>query len=178
MRRRWHRPVNVFDSRRKLRRSPRGRWGARRGGGLAGGGLAGGALLGAGMILCGVSTSAAAAGTMSARFAVCGMVRQTCVVDGDTFWLKGEKIRIADVDTPEISSPGCPAEYDRGIAARDRLVVLLNDGPFALQPIGNRDKDQYGRKLRVVTRGGASLGDRLVGEGLARTWTGRREPWC
>ena len=31
---------------------------------------------------------------------------------------------------------------------------------------------------RVVTRDGRSLGDRLVAEGLARTWTGRRQPWC
>jgi endonuclease YncB( thermonuclease family) len=106
------------------------------------------------------------------------MVRQTCVVDGDTFWLKGQKIRIADIDTPEISSPRCDWEYDRGIEARDRLAVLLSEGPFELQPVGDRDEDRYGRKLRVVTRDGASLGDQLVSEGLARTWTGRREPWC
>jgi micrococcal nuclease len=112
------------------------------------------------------------------RFAVCGVIRQSCVVDGDTFWLEGEKIRIADIDTPEISEPQCAAEYERGIEARDRLVGLLNEGPFDVTPIGGRDEDQYGRKLRVVTRGGASLGDRLVSEGLARTWTGRREPWC
>ena len=121
------------------------------------------------------SVSAAAA---SPRFAVCGALRHTCVVDGDTFWLEGDKIRIADIDTPEISEPRCASEYERGIRARDRLVVLLNQGPIELAPIGDRDEDRYGRKLRVVTRGGASLGDQLVGEGLARTWTGRREPWC
>ncbi len=31
--------------------------------------------------------------------------RRTCVVDGDTIWLEGVKIRIADIDTPEISQP-------------------------------------------------------------------------
>ena len=41
-----------------------------------------------------------------------------------------------------------------------------------------RDQDRYGRKLRIVTRGGESLGEMLVAEGLAREWTGRREPWC
>lgn len=111
-------------------------------------------------------------------FAICGMVRRTCVVDGDTFWLEGVKIRIADIDTPEISEPRCDAEYALGIRARDRLRDLLNEGPFALEPIGTRDEDQYGRKLRVVVREGNSLGDSLVAEGLARTWTGRREPWC
>nr|WP_237438267.1 thermonuclease family protein [Alteraurantiacibacter buctensis] len=111
-------------------------------------------------------------------FAICGMVRRTCVVDGDTFWLEGVKIRIADIDTPEISEPRCDAEYALGIRARDRLRDLLNEGPFALEPVGTRDEDQYGRKLRVVIREGNSLGDRLVAEGPARTWTGRREPWC
>ncbi|MXO71758.1 thermonuclease family protein [Altererythrobacter buctensis] len=106
------------------------------------------------------------------------MVRRTCVVDGDTFWLEGVKIRIADIDTPEISEPRCDAEYALGIRARDRLRDLLNEGPFALEPVGTRDEDQYGRKLRVVIREGNSLGDRLVAEGPARTWTGRREPWC
>ena len=94
------------------------------------------------------------------------------------FWLEGEKVRIADIDTPEISEPQCASEYERGIEARDRLVVLLNEGPFELEPVGNRDEDQYARKLRVAVRGGQSIGDRLVSEGLARTWTGRREPWC
>ena len=112
------------------------------------------------------------------HFAVCGLVRRTCVIDGDTFWLEGEKIRIADIDTPEISEPKCDWEHARGIEARDRLVSLLNEGSFELSPIGDRDTDQYARKLRVVVRGGYSLGDQLVSEGLARTWTGRREPWC
>jgi endonuclease YncB( thermonuclease family) len=54
---------------------------------------------------------------------------------------------------------------------------LLAAGPFELRMLG-RDVDRYGRKLRVVVRDGRSLGDQLVAEGLARTWTGRREPWC
>ena len=111
-------------------------------------------------------------------FAVCGVVRRTCVVDGDTIWLEGVKIRIADIDTPEISQPKCDSEYQLGIKARDRLVVLLNQGEFSAVPIGNRDEDQYGRKLRVLMRDGRSIGDQLVAEGLARTWSGRREPWC
>ena len=118
------------------------------------------------------------AGSTSARFELCGITRRTCVVDGDTFWLEGEKIRIADIDTPEISEPKCDSEYQLGMKATYRLRDLLNEGTFEVRPIGNRDEDRFGRKLRVVVRGGQSLGDRLVREGLARTWTGRREPWC
>ncbi|MFM6829081.1 MAG: thermonuclease family protein [Novosphingobium sp.] len=105
-------------------------------------------------------------------------MRRTCVVDGDTFWLEGDKIRIADIDTPEVSRPQCASEKALGDRATNRLISLLNEGPFELSSTGNRDVDQYGRKLRVVTRNGRSLGDQLVSEGLARTWTGRREPWC
>ena len=122
------------------------------------------------------SSSAEAKATHN--FAVCGLVRQTCVVDGDTIWLEGVKIRVANIDTPEISQPRCDYEYELGIQARDRLVVLLNQGEFSAVPIGSRDEDQYGRKLRVLMRNGRSIGDQLVAEGLARTWTGRREPWC
>src|SRR3546814_7054959 len=49
--------------------------------------------------------------TSSPRFELCGMTRRTCVVDGDTFWLEGEKIRIADIDTPEISEPKRSEEH-------------------------------------------------------------------
>ena len=125
------------------------------------------------------ATPPAMAETASARFDLCtGQARQTCVVDGDTFWLKGRKIRIADIDTPEISEPKCVAERELGMEATYRLRDLLNAGPFELRQIPGRNTDQYGRELRVVLRNGRSLGDQLVREGLARTWTGRREPWC
>lgn len=104
--------------------------------------------------------------------------RDNCVVDGDTFWLSGEKIRIADIDTPEVSEPQCAAEKALGDRATRRLLVLLNAGPFELRQRGKRDRDRNGRLLRVVIRDGHSIGDRLVSEGLARTWTGQREPWC
>ena len=100
-----------------------------------------------------------------------------CVVDGDTFWMAGEKIRVADIDAPETHPPRCALEADLGNRATLRLQALLNAGPFTLEPI-DRDEDQYGRKLRLVMRGSASLGELLVVEGLARRWTGHRDPWC
>lgn len=100
-----------------------------------------------------------------------------CVVDGDTIWFQGVKIRIADIDAPETHPPRCEYEADLGDRATQRLRSLLNEGPIDLQS-ADRDEDQYGRKLRIVTRGGQSLGSMLVAEGLARPWTGHREPWC
>lgn len=99
------------------------------------------------------------------------------IIDGDTFELGGMRVRIADIDTPEVRGR-CPYETELAARATRRLRTLLAAGPFELEPIPGRDTDRYGRKLRIVTRGGRSLGDRLVAEGLARTWSGRREPWC
>jgi endonuclease YncB( thermonuclease family) len=107
------------------------------------------------------------------RMATAGAAR---VIDGDTFDVAGERVRIADIDTPELRGR-CAEEVRLAQAARARLRTLLAAGPYELHPI-DRDEDQYGRKLRVVVRGGRSIGDQLVAEGLARTWTGRREPWC
>lgn len=118
----------------------------------------------------------------SASFARCsGPVRRSCVVDGDTFWYRGTKIRIADINTPETGEPACLAEARRGAAATRRMTQLLNAGPFSLESPranGARDTDRYGRALRVVTRGGDSLGATLVAEGLAEQWQGRRGSWC
>ena len=100
------------------------------------------------------------------------------VIDGDTFRYGGETIRIADIDTPETHPSRCPYEAQLGARATARLEVLLGQGGFALRPAGSRDEDRYGRKLRIVERGGRSLGDTLVREGLARRWEGRRRSWC
>jgi len=99
------------------------------------------------------------------------------VIDGDTFEQGGIKVRIADIDTPELNGR-CADEISRAEQARARLSALIHAGPFELHPISGRDEDRYGRKLRIVTRDGRSIGDQLVAEGLARTWSGRREPWC
>jgi len=115
----------------------------------------------------------------AARFNLCQHKhRDNCVVDGDTIHYHGDKIRIADINTPEISDPGCDRELDLGEAATDRLLALLNEGPFALEPLPDRDTDKYGRKLRTITRGGHSIGMVLVREGLAEKWIGYRRDWC
>lgn len=122
---------------------------------------------------------AASAASPSRTFRLCHTGGgQNCVVDGDTFWMDGIKVRVADIDAPETHPPRCPYEADLGKRATARLRELLNAGEFQLEPIPGRDEDRYHRKLRVVARGGRSLGDQLVSEGLARTWTGQRKSWC
>lgn len=122
--------------------------------------------------------SARSTDTLSASFALCHSGGgKNCVVDGDTFWFRGEKIRIADIDTPETHGPRCPEEAALGARATVRLHDLLNDGAFSLES-ADRNTDRYGRRLQIVTRRGESLGERLVAEGLARPWEGARRSWC
>ena len=74
-----------------------------------------------------------------ARFSLCnsmGRAGGNCVIDGDTFWYAGEKIRVADINAPEVSSPRCPQEAALGARATDRFLALLNEGAFTLETIG------------------------------------------
>lgn len=125
-----------------------------------------------------VRTTAGPAAAFKPYTLCSGSVRVHCVVDGDTIWHEGVKIRVADIDTPEVGDPKCASEAALGAKATKRMLQLVNAGPFQIQASPGRDADKYGRKLRVLVRDGRSLGDILVSEGLARTWTGRRQPWC
>ena len=100
-----------------------------------------------------------------------------CVVDGDTIWLGGENIRVADIDAPETHEPRCAEEQALGDRATARLHELVNNGTVTLTPI-DRDEDSYGRKLRIVRVDGTSVGETLVSEGLARWYEGGRRGWC
>ncbi len=130
------------------------------------------------------SVQAPASAVMSApairaSFSLCHTGGGTnCVVDGDTFWMSGAKIRIADIDTPETHPARCPQEAALGKAATVRLHALLNSGEVSLHTIG-RDTDRYGRLLRTVSVDGRGVGDTLIAEGLARAYEGgRRAGWC
>lgn len=114
----------------------------------------------------------------SANFTFCSRSpRVNCIVDGDTFWYQSRKIRIADINTPEVSRPLCPREAAMGKQATARLHQLLNAGKFSLA-IADRDQDRYGRDLRIIYRKGQSIGDIMVAEGLAHHWRGKKESWC
>lgn len=120
----------------------------------------------------------AASNPVRANFGLCHTGGGTnCVVDGDTLWLGGVKIRVADIDAPETHDPRCAGEQALGDRATRRLRQLLNGGAVSLEAI-DRDQDKYGRKLRIVLVDGRSVGGSLVDEGLARWYGSGRRPWC
>ena len=125
-----------------------------------------------------MNPAGAVAADGNGAFTLCVRASQeNCVIDGDTIRYGGIKIRLEDIDAPEVFSPRCASEARLGQRAAERLLHLMNSGPFQLVS-GERDEDRYGRKLRTIERGGRSVGDVLVAEGLARRWEGGRRSWC
>lgn len=98
------------------------------------------------------------------------------VHDGDTIrTCQGERIRIANIDAPELpGSPKCEDRQRRGwcdyrLAARSRdaLAAFLRGGPVAIERGGT---DAYGRTLATLSVNGQDAGSYLVSLGLARLW--------
>lgn len=100
-----------------------------------------------------------------------------CVVDGDTFYMNGEKVRIAGVDAPETHPPRCNYEARLGEQATRMLHDLLNSGKVTVTSI-ERDRDVYGRLLRNVEVDGSDVGETMVSAGVGREYGSGRRPWC
>jgi micrococcal nuclease len=115
---------------------------------------------------------------VTAEFGYCKWGGGTnCVVDGDTFYLNGDKVRIAGIDAPETHDYGCPSELALGNQATEMLHQLLNSGAVTMTSI-DRDRDVYGRLLRNVAVNGQDVGEAMVSAGVARDYGSGRRPWC
>ena len=101
--------------------------------------------------------------------------RVTCVVDGDTLLYQGTKIRLLDIDAPEVEGR-CANERQLAQAATAELTRLLNTG---LVRIAYEGQDLYGRHLaRIWVREG-EIGTAMLTAGLAEPFGQRGpSPWC
>lgn len=103
------------------------------------------------------------------------------IVDGDTIHYNREKIRIANIDTPEIGGAKCDLELKRGLEAKAALKDLLDGETLEIRrgdPKTGRTIDKYGRTLALVSIRGRDVGTILIQQRHARPWVGRRIPWC
>lgn len=117
--------------------------------------------------------------SFSSGFPICDSgPRTNCVVDGDTIWFDGEKVRLLGIDTPETNPPRCAYEGELGAAATRRLRELLDGGTITLRRGDAPDRDRYGRLLRHVDVDGRDVGSILIAEGLARPYGNGRRSWC
>ena len=95
------------------------------------------------------------------------------VYDGDTITLStGEKVRMLQIDTPELSPGEC-----YGKEARSALISLLNSpGQLSLKTDPKLDKvDRYGRLLRYVFVGKTNINLKMVEIGAAAPYFYRGE---
>lgn len=105
------------------------------------------------------------------------------VHDGDTIRCNGDRVRLIDIDAPELTgSPRCAPERVAELAhtrdpswcddllaqkARNALAEFLARGPVLVRGVA---RDRYGRLLAYVSVAGQDAGAYLVGAGLARWW--------
>ena len=100
-------------------------------------------------------------------------VMVTKIYDGDTITLStGEKVRLLQIDTPELSPAEC-----FGDEARSVLVSLIGTaGQISLKVDPKLDKvDRYGRLLRYVFVGNTNINLKLVELGAAAPYFYRGE---
>ena len=96
------------------------------------------------------------------------------ITDGDTIRLGAERIRVVNIDAPELTGR-CDSERLLALAAKDRLALILD----ARQPeIARTGKDRFGRTLAYVRVSGADVGEMLIFAHLAVPWGGRQHDWC
>ena len=101
--------------------------------------------------------------------------RHTCVIDGDTIRIKGETLRIANINAPESRHAQCAIEANKARAASRRLSEILTASPWQFE---RRGPDGFGRTLATLSTSEGDVGLLLVREGHAQIWQGTRAQWC
>lgn len=84
-------------------------------------------------------------------------IRNPLVIDGDTLFHDGKRIRILGIDAPESDQRG-------GADAKNHLIVLIGRGMVRIEPKGT---DRYGRILARVLVGRIDIGKAMVVGGYA-----------
>ena len=118
----------------------------------------------------------AEAAAKAARFRQCYTgIGDNCVLDGDTIYVKREKVEIAGIEAPLIKGAECGDERTRGITAAVRLADLLNGGQVTVSDPIN---DQHGRVVRKVDVDGKDVGKAMISAGVVRTYSGEKHDYC
>ena len=106
-------------------------------------------------------------GLMLAAASPVSLSGQARVVDGDTFTLGSERVRMLGIDAPEgrqTCKDAGGGDYRCGEVARDRLVGLIARRNVTCEV---RDRDQYGRAVARCRVGDLDLGLEMVRGGWA-----------
>jgi len=120
------------------------------------------------LALVAAATLAVVAGGAVSADRPAGTVTVARIVDGDTLDLAdGRRIRLVQIDTPELGTGECYSRKAAGVLAelvpRGARIVLEADPRLDAT-------DRYGRLLRYVHRGGLNVNLELVRRGAATVW--------
>lgn len=116
----------------------------------------------------------------------------TYYVDADTFDVKARpfpgweiplRIRLRNVNAPEMGSRRCAKEKQLAAEAKARVKAIMDEPGAKIELTSLGYFDQYNRYLATVAVNGEDLGETLVDAGLARVWTDKYEGqgkdyWC
>ena len=102
--------------------------------------------------------------------------------DGDTCYVtingQNEKIRLLELDTPEISKPKCDAELELGIKARDFVNGLIKNAK-TIEFKTDYELDYFGRILSYLIIDGEDVSALLIKNGLGVVYKkGHKMDWC
>ena len=102
--------------------------------------------------------------------------------DGDTCYvmIEGEKakIRLLELDTPEISKPKCDAELELGLEARDYLNNLISNASSIVIKT-EYEKDYFGRTLAYLIIDGEDASAKIRSNNLGVIYErDNKKDWC
>ncbi len=102
--------------------------------------------------------------------------------DGDTCYVTVDgaktKIRLLELDTPEISKPKCEAELQLGLTARDYLTTRIENAQ-TIEFKTDYELDWFGRTLSYLIIDGDDISAELVKNNLGVVYKkGSKMDWC
>ena len=102
--------------------------------------------------------------------------------DGDTCYVMIDgtkaKIRLLELDTPEISKPKCEAELELGLEARDYLNNLIANAS-SVEIKTDYEKDYFGRTLAHLIIDGEDASAKIRSNNLGVIYErGNKQDWC
>ena len=102
--------------------------------------------------------------------------------DGDTCYVtyqgNNDKVRLLDLDTPEISYPKCEKEYTLGLEARNYINKLISDGE-KIEFETEYNRDFFDRILAYIIVDGENVSKIMVLNGLGVVYDkNNKKDWC
>jgi len=102
--------------------------------------------------------------------------------DGDTCYVTVDgtktKIRLLELDTPEISKPKCDAELQLGLKARDYLNNLINNAT-TIEFKTDYTEDYFDRILAYLIVDGEDVSAKIVKNNLGVVYDrNNKQDWC